>query len=65
MNARTKLNTGYIHGSLLFAVLTGWLTESLLVFGLTAVALIVGSFHSGDIRLSSSPIDRNTGRSRR
>lgn len=54
MNARTKLNSGYVNGSVVFAALTGWLTESVLIFVLTAIGLIAGAFHSGDIRLGAS-----------
>lgn len=54
MNARKKLNTTYLHGSLLFAVLVGWLSESFLIFVLTAAALLASSLHDGNIRLNGS-----------
>lgn len=65
MNARKKLNSSYAFGSLLFAALVGWSTGSLLIFALAAITLFVGSYYSGDIRLSNDSQQRGTGRSRR
>ncbi len=54
MNARTKLNSSYINGCLLFAALVGWLTDSFWIFVITATVLICGAIHATDIRLGPS-----------
>jgi hypothetical protein len=51
MSARTKLNMVNMNAALLIGAVLGAITESWLVFFLTTGAMIVGDFHSGDIRL--------------
>lgn len=51
MSARTKLNMANMNAALLIAAVLGAITESWLVFFLTTGVLIVGDFHSGDIRI--------------
>ncbi len=65
MNARTKLNTSYFFGGLLFASLAGWITGSVLVFALTAAVLVAGSCYSGEIRLLDSSKSRGSNQTRR
>ena len=54
MNARTKLNSSYIQGSIAAGALLGWLTQSWGVFVVAFVVLITLSLHSGDIRSGPS-----------
>lgn len=65
MNARTKLNTSYAYGSLVFAALAGWLSGSFLIFLLTSIVLVAGAFYSGDIRFDGPPSTHGAQRSRR
>jgi hypothetical protein len=51
MGARKKLNSSYFLGSLMVASLSGWFTQSWLVFGAAAVILLGANLHNGDIRL--------------
>jgi hypothetical protein len=48
--AKRKLNAIHFGGALLVAGLLGGSTRSLLVFLLSAVALLVAAYHAGDIR---------------
>ena len=54
MNARMKLNSGYLQGSFVLAVLAGWLAGSWLVFIAFLLVWVVCALHSGDIRLEPS-----------
>jgi hypothetical protein len=50
-SARNKLNTAYIHGSLIIAGLIGAIGESWNIFLLTAAVLTATSVLGGEIRL--------------
>jgi hypothetical protein len=50
-SARNKLNTAYIHGSLIIAGLIGAIGESWNIFILAAVVLTATSVLGGEIRL--------------
>ena len=51
MNARTKLNAAHVCGAIVLAAVAGLLTQSSLVFLLTAAVLIVLGLHDRSIRL--------------
>lgn len=51
MSARTKLNMANMNAALLIGAVLGAITESWLVFFLATGVLILGDFHSGDIRI--------------
>jgi hypothetical protein len=53
LNARNKLNTAHIHGSLLLACIVGYFTGSWFVFAVVFAILIAGSLSSGGIRSGS------------
>lgn len=50
MGARQKLNQSHVNGSLLLAVVAGWLTDSWVVFIVTLVILIGLNLYQGEIR---------------
>lgn len=50
MNARKKINSAAINGSLIVAGLAGYLFGSWWVFVITATLLIVSAINNGDIR---------------
>jgi hypothetical protein len=52
MPAREKLNSAYIHGSLFFAVVAGWVSSSWTVFAVALVVLLAANLAAGEIRLS-------------
>ena len=59
MNARNKVNVAYANGCLAIAALVGMMAGSWAVFLMAFVALVVGSYASGEIRT------RRKGRSRK
>jgi hypothetical protein len=50
LNARNKLNTAHINGSLLLACIAGYFTGSWFVFAVVFAILIANSLNSGGIR---------------
>jgi hypothetical protein len=50
MSANHKRNAAHLYGALLVAGLVGWVTGSLAVFRIALIALLVASYHAGDIR---------------
>jgi len=52
VSARTKLNAGAIHGSILVAALIGWTLDSWGAFLLATMVLIATAWHSGAVRTS-------------
>lgn len=50
MNARRKLNAGYLQGSVLIAGLLGWASSSWMVFVIALVITLIANFMAGDIR---------------
>lgn len=50
MTARHKLNAAVVNGSLAIALLAGFFTGSVAVFLLVLVVLLVGAYHTGDLR---------------
>jgi ABC-type Co2+ transport system permease subunit len=58
MNARLKLNTAHVHGSLLIAGLVGWVFGSWETFLLAALVLIITAIHGGSIRTTPSNTDK-------
>jgi hypothetical protein len=50
LNARKKLNTAHLYGSLFVAAILGALCESSLVFLVVAGGLIGGAMYAGHIR---------------
>ena len=50
MGARTKLNTSYTLGALIVAGIGGLITDSIGVFFVVCLILIVSAFACGDIR---------------
>ena len=54
MGARQKLNAAYFHGSLLLAVVTGWLAQSWLVFFFTLAILLGLNLSAREIRPNRS-----------
>jgi hypothetical protein len=51
MGVRQKLNQAYVNGTFVIAAGVGLITQSWAVFWLAAIVFVVGSLHSGDIRL--------------
>ena len=63
MNARHKLNSAVVQGTLIIAGLLGWLFRSWWVFVIALAVMIVSAMHSGDIR--SQPTRHRTNRRRK
>jgi len=51
MNARRRLNAGYLQGSAAIAALIGLVSSSWFAFGVALLVLIMGSVLAGDIRI--------------
>ena len=51
MGAQTKLNASYFNGSLLLAMLIGWLTQSWSAFSLALAVLLACNLYLNEIRL--------------
>lgn len=62
MNARKKLNTAHLHGSLMVGALLGWLMQSWILFFAVATVFVVTASYSGDIRPKSPRIRKMRGR---
>ena len=50
MGARQKLNVAFINGALLIGAVAGFVFKSWAVFVVTAVVLVIGVIHCGDVR---------------
>jgi hypothetical protein len=50
VGARQKLNGAFVGGSLIIAAIAGFVTQSFVVFLISAIALIGLNFYTGDIR---------------
>lgn len=50
MSAKHKLNTANFYGAMIIAGLLAWVTESLVVFLVTLIGLLLASYYVGDIR---------------
>ena len=58
MNARGKLNSAYLNGAIVLAVIAGLLTESALVFFVFLVGGVLLSLYLGNIRPTGCRSDR-------
>ena len=59
MNARLKLNTAFVQGSLVIAAVIGGVTGSWAVFAIVAAILVGGAYYSGEIRTGPSKSARS------